>query len=104
MGTQREPGQPKDKKTTSGSGRWSAYKPQLPETTVHWDEVSHGLLVECIFAVTRTGDALLLGATRDGGALVLTICSGDERVKFYAKSGEEMDSHLENIRRTAEAS
>lgn len=103
MKQQREPGMPPAKGKTSGSGKWSKYREQPVTTTVTWDEVGSALLVDAIYAVTNGGDAILLGAVRNGSALVMTICSGDERIKFYATTAQEMEDHLRNVATTADA-
>jgi hypothetical protein len=42
--------------------------------------------------VLRGGNAVMLGHTRDGGALVITILDGDLRHKGYNTSEEELDA------------
>jgi hypothetical protein len=103
MARNHEPGMPPKKSATSGSGKWTKYTPKKTVEQVAWDECNSALIATAVCEVTRGGDALLFGATRDGGALVLTVCSGDERVKFYANAPEEMDTHLENIIATAKS-
>jgi hypothetical protein len=103
MARNHEPGMPPPRNKTSGSGKWTKYTPKKEVVQVAWDEVNNALVSTAVAEVTRGGDALLFGATRDGGALVLTVCSGDERVKFYASTPEEMNSHLENIIATAKS-
>jgi len=45
-----------------------------------------------IDAIIRAGCAILLGQTRDGGALVLTILDGDNRHRTYCSTQEELDA------------
>jgi hypothetical protein len=40
--------------------------------------------------VTRSGDALVIGRTRDGGAISITVISGDDREKLYASTDDEL--------------
>lgn len=40
------------------------------------------------------GCAVLLGHTRDGGALVLTILDGDDRHRTYCATDEELDAAI----------
>lgn len=103
MPRNNEPGMPKANGKKDGQGKWTKYNPKGPATTIDWDEVSAPLIGELVQAVTRDGSALLLGKTRDGGALVITICAGDERAKFYAATHEELAAHVQNIISMSEA-
>ena len=102
MPRDNEPGQGKRKGTTSGSGKTSRYAPQAPTKPARWADVDSGYIQDALDALQSAGDALLLGASRDGSVLVATVCSGDERVKFYAKSPQEMDKHLVDIKEAAQ--
>lgn len=98
MARDNEPGMTKPKKQgTSGSGRWSSYKSKEPVVRLDWGEVNSALLASAIGEAVNGGDALLFGASRDGGVLVLTVCSGDERLKLYAKSIAEADELLNTV-------
>jgi hypothetical protein len=73
------------------------------DTSDSW-RVSYGgsdpkLLHLVIAAVVDNGDAVVLGRTRDGGAVVLTILSGDEKHKFYSTNNGELADNLNLIRR-----
>jgi hypothetical protein len=92
-----EPGMPKKKRATGGSGKWTEYTKRDNGPGVMWDEVDPKGIVRCVQVVTRGSDAVLFGQSQDGSVLVLTICSGTERIKFYAKDVSEMESHLHNI-------
>lgn len=93
---------PRQGKPTKTQGKWSKYTPAPHKAEISWDEVSQPLIGEMVGAVTRDGSAVLLGTTRDGGALVVTVCAGDERAKFYASSLEEVASMMQNIISVAE--
>lgn len=97
-----EPGmrksKPQEKGQTSGSGKWSKYRNSKPSGSMDWADCDATLLCATVSAIVLDGDAVLLGGTRDGGTLVLTLISGDDRLKFYAKSAEEMNGHLQEIR------
>ena len=45
-----------------------------------------------IDALVKAGCAIMLGRTRDEGALVLTILDGDDRHRTYCSSEEELDA------------
>lgn len=82
---------------TSGSGKWSRYAPPLAAECVSWADVEAQEVLAAISAVTAEGDAVLFSRTRDGGALVITVCAGDERVKLYATSVLLMAGHLQAL-------
>jgi hypothetical protein len=48
------------------------------------------LLVGAICAVLRAECAIIIGTTRDGGALSLTVLDGDQRHKTYCSSEAEL--------------
>jgi hypothetical protein len=55
---------------------------------------SFGLAVDKIL---RAGCAVLLGQTRDGGALVLTILDGEERHRTYCSNQSDLDKAITSI-------
>lgn len=97
MARDNEPGMAKSKKGTGGSGKWSKYDSKKAVTRIDWDEVNVQGISKTVQVVCREGDAVLFGKSYDGGVLVLTVCSGDDRRKFYGKSVEEMESHMHEI-------
>lgn len=91
------------RKTTRGSGISSPYNPQRDGVSVDWGAVDAGSMFDCVDRVTRNGDAIIFGRSSDGGVLVITVCAGSERIKFYGRSGEEMDAHMEGITQALDA-
>lgn len=89
------------KAPTSGSGKRSKYTPRQVIGEVSWDASNPTLLTATVSALVEDGCAALFGRSRDGGTLVLTVCDGDERIKYYAASSQEMDGHLAGIFETA---
>lgn len=83
--------------TTRGSGKSSPYKPNTGGRVTNWGDVDENVLSQCMDAITSNGDAALIGRSLDGGVLVLTVCAGAERIKFYAREGLEMTAHLQGI-------
>jgi hypothetical protein len=45
--------------------------------------------------VLRTGCAVMLGHTRDGGAVVLTVLDGEQRHRTYCANESELDAAIE---------
>lgn len=101
MSSRREPGMPPERGKASGSGQKSRYSGARSTSPVRWGECDGSAVIACMDALQSAGDALLMGCSRDGNVLIITVCSGDERVKFYAKSAKEMNEHLFDITASA---
>jgi hypothetical protein len=56
--------------------------PQLADTA---------MVAQAIDRVLTSGCAIMLGQTRDGGALVITILEGDNRHRTYCSDEQELD-------------
>lgn len=97
MPNNNEPGIAKARSSSAGAGKWQRYQQKQSHSEVEWGVVSAQLIGELVQEVTRSGDAVLLGTSRDGGTLVITICSGDQRIKFYASSAEQAESQLREL-------
>ncbi len=68
-----------------------------------WEDAEPDDLWRTVTAIVNAGDAVTLGRTRDGGALSLTILSGDERIRRYARGDVEVKELLAEIRASLEA-
>jgi hypothetical protein len=86
-------------KPVAGSGKSSPYNPNRSNGNIDWASVEGDAIIDAIDAITRNGDAVLFSRSMDGGVLVATVCSGSERIKFYAKDAAEMTVHLQVIKR-----
>ena len=49
-------------------------------------------IAEVLDVVIAAGCAIMLGRTRDGGALVLTILDGDDRYRTYCADNTELQN------------
>jgi hypothetical protein len=94
MARDNEPGMTPKRKGTSGSGKWTKYKARENSGDADWSKVDEALLLAALVTVTKEGAALLFSRTKDGGALCLTLCDGDDRMKLYGRTREEMNDHL----------
>lgn len=96
-----EPGVAKPRNgSTSGGGRWEKYAGAGVRSTARWADVDAKSIGELVQAVSAIGDAVLFGVVAGGGALVVTICSGEQRYKRYANGVDEAEAmlaELENI-------
>jgi ribosomal protein L31 len=86
---------------TSGSGKMTRYARRRADSGVRWKDVEPAAIGECVQAVCAVGDAVLFSSTSDGGAIVITVCSGEHRFKYYATSKAEAEAHLADIENTA---
>lgn len=51
-------------------------------------------IAEVLDVVTSAGCAIMLGRTRDGGALVLTVLDGDDRYRTYCSDNTELQNAI----------
>jgi hypothetical protein len=54
-------------------------------------------LVLALDSALAAGDAIILGTTRDGGAVCVTVLVGDDRYKFYAVTESELTHCMEAL-------
>lgn len=50
-------------------------------------------------AVVGSGNGILIGVTRDGGAISVTLMVGEERHRTYAHDQDELDAVIEDLSR-----
>lgn len=73
-----------------------------PSAKASWEEADADALWRAVTAATDAGDAVMFGKTRDGGAVVLTVLSGDDRIRSYAHDASEIAELLKGLRAAAE--
>jgi hypothetical protein len=78
-------------------GKRSKYRHSRRDGPIRWDSVEADLLRAAVDSVTEAGDAIVLARSGDGGVLSITVCSGEDRVKWYAHDGTEANQHLAEI-------
>jgi len=66
-----------------------------PKTEADYTEVSN--LGKALQVLIRAGCAVILGGTRDGGAMVVTILDGDQRHRTYCSTSEELEDAFSRI-------
>lgn len=71
-------------------------KAAQPGTAIAWSEVDGPSIKAAIDAVTRDGCAIVFSRTSDGGALVLTLLDGPNRIKEYPNSTREAVTILQD--------
>lgn len=82
-------------------GMWSNDKSENATYRVALDAlnaVPEGLLTSAVLAVVENGCALMVSATRDKGALCLTLLDGDKRHRVYPASAAELVAALTDLR------
>lgn len=58
-------------------------------------------VVACINAVLSAGDAIMLSRTTNGSVVCITLYSGQDKEKLYAKDASELQELLAAIENTA---
>jgi hypothetical protein len=82
-------------------GMWSNDKSEnavYREALDALNAVPEGLLASVLLAVVESGCALMFSATRDKGALVLTLLNGDARNRVYPVNVAELVAALTDLR------
>lgn len=75
----------------SGANRYSRVSVGQPQDhKASWEDAEADTIWRVIYRVTNAGDAVMFSKTRDGGACVITLMTGDDRVKQYATGPEEL--------------
>lgn len=87
----------KKKGVAGGSGQRSPYRVNENRSRVGWEVANATTLWQVVAATTRAGDAILFGGTRSGDILVCTVCSGEERIKFYWSTASAVEEGLQEI-------
>ena len=91
----------KDGSRASGKGGEFVSKPnvfgQRPagRAPAFADHTDCGLALD---VVIHAGHALIIGSTRDGGALCITVLEGDTRHRTYCATTEELGDALARLR------
>lgn len=92
-----------DSKRKSGVQKYAKRNTAAAGNTIGWDEVDAVTVARLVAAITNAGDAVMFGRTSDGGALVLNIMSGSDRVKEYYSDPEQALSAIMELAALAEA-
>lgn len=81
-------------------GLWSkdraelrGYKPALDALKA----IDREILTSALLAVVENGCALMIGATRDHGAISLILMDGNERHKLYPANVQELQQAFEDL-------
>lgn len=67
-----------------------------------WGDVDPIMLSRAITALTSCSYGVILGVTRDGGAMSMTILAGVERKRLYEHESDAMNAALEAVAEWAE--
>lgn len=81
-------------------GMWSGdkggdrgYKPALDALKA----IDREVLTSALLSVVEHGCALMIGATRDHGAISLILMDGNDRHKLYPSNAQELDQALRDL-------
>jgi hypothetical protein len=73
------------------------------KAVAEWGNAKPDLLARAVTLVTAAGDAVMLGITQDGGALVFNIYHNGERHSEYIGARDDTDEFLEGVIRDYES-
>lgn len=62
---------------------------------ISWSSANADSIKSAVVGVTDSGGAILFSATRDGGALVLSVYSGEETAKEYVTEQGDISALLQ---------
>jgi hypothetical protein len=68
-----------------------------PVMEIYWSSIDPSDIRGAIDAVTRSGAAIILGRTSDGGALSVCILNGDQKIREYPHTVEDAKSLLRAV-------
>jgi len=86
--TNRRPPAPTERTVTK---RYSTH-------SASYDECDNQVLRDAVVSVTNAGAAILFGRTSDGGAFSIQVYDGQERIREWPHSTEELESVLKWLR------
>jgi len=69
-----------------------AWRDNAPTEPVDWHQVATADLMNLLLAVTRSGGAVILGLTSDGGAFSVCILLDDQKIREYPHSPAEFSA------------
>lgn len=70
----------------------------LPTSVFTWRDIPTEGIAELVRWVTGAGEGIILGCTSDGGALSITILSGDDRVRQFPATIQAWDVFIAWVR------
>jgi hypothetical protein len=85
---QRRPNNP------ATSGKRERKTGPRPRSTVSWSEVDNQLLRDAIVSICDNGAAVIFGKTTDGGALSITVLDGNDKIREWPHSIEDVENTL----------
>lgn len=68
-----------------------------------WRDQDGSAVVACITNLARHRYGLLVGVTGDGSAAAVSLFAGEDRVRFYPHSAEELEELVRDIAAWADA-
>lgn len=85
-------------KREANTGRGKGKHLRMPASVFNWRDVPSADIAEVVQWVTGAGEGIILGCTSDGGALSITILSGDDRVRQFPATIQAWDAFLAWVR------
>jgi hypothetical protein len=57
---------------------------------ISWNSITSGTIASLVQSATAIGGCAILGTTSDGGALSVTVIVGDDRIREYPRTDDEV--------------
>lgn len=92
---------PKSPNGPTPPGRYTALAAQ-PQGDPDWYSSDSAQLGDAVLNVARLGDAVLISATSDGGALRVLIMADDSRHSHYCANAAEVDQLTDVLQKISE--
>jgi len=74
-------------------------KDSTNEPKLYFTDVDANELAFAVASVVSAGDAVVLGRSRDGGALCITILAGDDKTRLWSASAFELSENVALVKR-----
>lgn len=91
----------KDTTPNPAVSKYAGLSEDVATGNVTWSDVDGRILKAALVAITEDGCAIILGKTKDGGALSITLLGPGQPVKRWPNTGASAESFLEELRALA---
>ena len=96
-------GKPAPAKQPSKLAKYAKLSSRYNPNAVKWEEADASWLLDAVNAVAEEGGALILGKTRDGGALAITLLYEGAKTPFYANDRKSLYDVLKELAEVSSA-
>ena len=95
-------GKPATTPKPSKLAKYAKLTPNRNPNAIQWQEADASWVLDAVNAVAEEGGALILGKTRDGGALAVTLLYEGSKTNFYANDRKSLYDILKDLAEVAQ--